>query len=398
MDDISYNRHGIHVSLMWQGFAEFISMQKTDETQNCPDFFFLQHATLLRETLSAKHANEWALRNTLERKLSFLGNFTSVTLSGGAQTDLTLVTDDNKPYVNIELKLNFGSGGKDAILQNTLYYVHAFREAPPHLNPMILITIVGCHFFQVFGAVFGPDDKILVDPLCDAISLLNVPHDPLHLDLKFASLLYSLKRTFAKLKRYYETLSASSSCPCVPYYNNDSTLEYIEPIPICTNGRVWKGKMNDREVVVKFTLMYNSSVHKLLHQNGMAPEIFAEDELCGGWKVIVMEYIVGQSLHECCNILTHTQKQDIKDKLKNALQIMKTANFVHGDLRLPNIMIESTTTSPFIIDFDWAGISGDVKYPINLNPSVRWPDDARSGLPIRTTHDLYMIEQLFEEL
>ena len=54
---------------------------------------------------------------------------------------------------------------------------------------------------------------------------------------------------------------------------------------------------------------------------------------------------------------------------------MATSKFVHGDLRRPNIMIRNEDIStpsptPIIIDFDWAGIQGQAKYPSSLNTKV----------------------------
>ena len=96
---------------------------------------------------------------------------------------------------------------------------------------------------------------------------------------------------------------------CFPYYSQD-TIEYIEPIS--RTGRVWEGKKADDTVVVKFTLTYNSTVHKHLYEHGMAPQLMTEKQLCDGWKVIVMEYIEGKTLHECSSTLTDPQKMQSK--------------------------------------------------------------------------------------
>ena len=389
--------HGIHVSLMWEGFAQFISMQKNPE-HDMPHIY-LERATELRELLSLRFGGrrgERDLEKQIQEKLEFLGKFSSETLDGRSRTDLTLTTKNGKTSVNIELKAELGKGGKDAVLQNILYYVHTYRnDKDEGLDPMLLISIVGCYYFQVFGAVFGPNNEVLCDPLSDTISLLNVPHDPLELVSKFANVLYALKCTISQLEKYY----ASPRTNRVPYYHLD-TIEYIEPI--YRTGRVWKGKdiSGDTVVVVKFTLMYNTTVHKYLYECGMAPKLMTDEQLCDGWKVIVMEYIEGKTLHECNSTLKDSQKDAIKVKLKAAVQRMKNKNYVHGDLRLPNIMIkdsevDSEFPTPIILDFDWAGIDGEVKYPVNLNNVVDWPDTAKSGLPILNSHDMYMVENLF---
>jgi hypothetical protein len=49
-----------------------------------------------------------------------------------------------------------------------------------------------------------------------------------------------------------------------------------------------------------------------------------------------------------------------------------------------------------LIDFDWAGRAGEVKYPLNINTkTIRPPMDATGGTKITKSHDLQMIELLF---
>ena len=42
---------------------------------------------------------------------------------------------------------------------------------------MFLVSVVGCHYPQVFGAAWD-GNSVCVDPLCSPLSLLYVPHDP----------------------------------------------------------------------------------------------------------------------------------------------------------------------------------------------------------------------------
>ena len=155
--------HGTHVSLMWKGFAKFISMQRNSPT-DIPHSY-LEHAVELRELMSMRfhgQNGEKLLQDQLQRKLKFLGEFSPVMLEGGPKTGLTLTTKNGKQSVNIELKVELGKGGCDPVLQNSLYYVHTYRnDESEGLDPMLLISIVSCHHFQVFGAVFGPNNQVL---------------------------------------------------------------------------------------------------------------------------------------------------------------------------------------------------------------------------------------------
>ena len=68
---------------------------------------------------------------------------------------------------------------------------------------MLLISVVGCHYLQVFGAVWN-GDHICVDPLCSPVSLLFVPRNPNGGVAKVARVLAAIKSTVTKLQQYHE--------------------------------------------------------------------------------------------------------------------------------------------------------------------------------------------------
>ena len=55
----------------------------------------------------------------------------------------------------------------------------------------------------------------------------------------------------------------------------------------------------------------------------MAPELFTTDNLPGGWKAIVMEFIQGSTLHTLRHDLSLQQKEEIQ-KLQTTIQQMET--------------------------------------------------------------------------
>jgi hypothetical protein len=100
-----------------------------------------------------------------------------------------------------------------------------------------------------------------------------------------------------------------------------------------------------------------------------------------------------------------THKSNIKEALYQIINVLREGNYVHGDLRPNNLFIKVTIapdgctilnrdTSPLpylkVIDFDWAGEVGAVKYPPHRNPDVEWP--GYSGKPILADHDKSMID------
>lgn len=80
-----------------------------------------------------------------------------------------------------------------------------------------------------------------------------------------------------------------------------------------------------------------------------------------------MEYVQGQSLLESNEYLT-----EWRDGLKKIVDEFHSEGLVHGDLRDVNLLIpESDKTKVIIIDFDWGGKAGEVRYPdVCLHPDL----------------------------
>ena len=386
MKDHRMGKHGIHVSLMWKGFAKFMTEMKARTA--IPDKWYNQ-ARKLMQIMSNKYEAESDRKTELGKGLNFLGGLEcEYALSSGAKCDLALVMNGHV-YFNVEVK---SEGGKDPITQNNLYFLHS-HCGDEGLDPMLLLSMVGSHCCQVFGAVFGCDNELLVDPLCDPISLLDVWDDPFDGESKVARLLHTLAAVLPLLADYYYYAAVNQLSDRVPYYKQDE-LKYVKPI----GTRVWETKNEQNATVaVKFTRMYSTEVHEFLAQKNMAPKLFNVCEMECGWKVIEMEYIQGKTLHECQQSLSTTQKQNIRHRLISIVEDMATSNFVHGDLRRPNIMIRnedisSLSPTPIIIDFDWAGTQGQAKYPSSLNTKVAWPVGATPRAVIMCDHDREMVE------
>lgn len=90
----------------------------------------------------------------------------------------------------------------EPIKQSIGCFVHLQAEGRDR-SPMLLATVVGCHYFQVFGAAWD-GSKVCIDPLCSPVSLLFVPRDPNYGVSKTARLLSAMCSTVDELKKYYE--------------------------------------------------------------------------------------------------------------------------------------------------------------------------------------------------
>ena len=74
---------------------------------------------------------------------------------------------------------------------------------------------------------------------------------------------------------------------------------------------------------------------------------------------------------------------------KTLLSVMKENGFVHGDLRLPNIMYHKRGGEPLfmVVDFDWAGRNNEAIYPRNISWKIKWPEGVKAGAKILHEHD-----------
>ena len=145
-----------------------------------------------------------------------------------------------------------------------------------------------------------------------------------------------------------------------------------------------------RVVVVKFTHSYSKAAHALLSDRKLAPRLqYCERVKDVGMYVVVMDFVTGEHVVE-----THTNEL-LSNKLRAAVKVLHDEDYVHGDLREPNILIKGDGGIK-IIDFNWAGKVGEAYYPphINLDKAVGWHPDVTSGGLIDKAHDLAMLRRL----
>ena len=117
---------------------------------------------------------------------------------------------------------------------------------------------------------------------------------------------------------------------------------------------------------VKFAHSYCEAAHRLLDDISLAPR-----------------------LRYCEKV------EGFAEKLRTAVRTLHDANFVHGDLQVPNILVTEDGGMK-VTDLDWCGRDGEVRYPsnINMNKRVGWdPDVTRGGL-VKKGHDRPMCSRL----
>ena len=115
---------------------------------------------------------------------------------------------------------------------------------------------------------------------------------------------------------------------------------------------------------------------------------------------------------------------DELEDVRAAVQLLHAHDFVHGDIRPQNVMLQrpvpaanaggrssrravasgdgaarnSGAPAPraYLIDFDGAGKEGEVRYSARINPDVEWPRPASElrGQLITKDDDMFMLERL----
>jgi serine/threonine protein kinase len=229
-----------------------------------------------------------------------------------------------------------------------------------------------------------------------------------------AQMFCALRNSLDRLSRYYKDLPPTSNpsdgtrfFPSVTAYRDGcKTVEfeyqgYLENEPSCTAIRARTCTEPIRDIVVKFVDRYSERAHKILWEAGLAPRL----DYCGSLQLddgqpsygplsmVVMEYIHGQPLNDAKGNMDTVTKQRVRNDVRRALDLLHARSMVFGDLRPPNVMV-TTANKVNLIDFDWAGEYGQVKYPCLISPSVSWPAGVEALGLIEYAHDNEMLKQL----
>lgn len=124
----------------------------------------------------------------------------------------------------------------------------------------------------------------------------------------------------------------------------------------------------------------------------MAPKLHYADDgpsLDDGWQMIVMEYVLGKS-----RALSEITKRHY-DVIAAAITLLHEKGLVFGDLRLPNILLPAVPESVAqLLDFDWNGREGVVRYPVGLNPGHNWPSGIVDGGLVAKEHNLAWLREM----
>ncbi|PIL30338.1 hypothetical protein GSI_07523 [Ganoderma sinense ZZ0214-1] len=331
-----------------------------------------------------------------------------------------------------EGKMRRGVGG-DSILQNFCALQRLLATQPDLRHfmqltacPILMLAVEGTDM-RVWGMYFGA--RIYGSRLFDVSLRKDLTSQE---RLKIAIKLQLVRNAVRKLCDFYGRLHAATRPPTIPFlfpqplallqclvpppppevvehlafldlYIVDNVDTAKDPARSLYKGVIFAGNADAVSVYVKIVpSKYGAAAHQLLaeHDPPYAPKLYWCHEIIVGYTMVVMAELHkspgSQSIHP-----RRRNQRDIdlvKRDIGRALRILHAADYVHGDVRQPNIVI--TNRRAHLIDFDSADLDGVAEYPASLNPKVKWPGPASAlvSMPIVKEHDLQRFQWTIEEL
>ena len=225
----------------------------------------------------------------------------------------------------------------------------------------------------------------------------------------------AFRKAVGTLKEHYERLSLSDGlvntlshdmlfpyCTEFKCLDDESTKKFRYTAQLdeggTKKGLVFFGTLQEDvtvEICIKFARRYSKEAHLHCAELGFAPKLRGFEELPGGWYMVVMDKIVG---HDLLANLPETERlpRSLFEAIREQLKILHACHLVHGDIRDTNIFVKKDDRTKFmVIDFEWAGVEGVVRYPPYVNyTDMKRPNDARDGLLVKGAHDLFMLDDI----
>lgn len=285
--------------------------------------------------------------------------------------------------------------------------------------PSFVIAIAGPYII-ICGAIFT--GHAVVHRLTDYIWLANSRVNDDANAHRIARVFFALRNAVNRLRSFYATLVK----PAIPrarffplanrYKVGEQIIEFEytgylkDTEEACVTFLAVECGGDKRQIVVKFVERYGVAAHTVLAQHGFAPRLLYHGDIwltgpeqrgCGSRKMVVMEYVEGVTAYAA---LYDEKKGALPDGVhsvvKRAVKLLHNGGMVHGDIRLGNVLIAKAGDGVDvgarvkIVDFDWAGTAGQVRYPLHLSKNIDWPEGATSYALITKAHDDEMVRKL----
>ncbi|KAK7015406.1 hypothetical protein R3P38DRAFT_2786894 [Favolaschia claudopus] len=218
-----------------------------------------------------------------------------------------------------------------------------------------------------------------------------------------ARVIAALRKASSDLNKRYPTLVLSNQQPDFPFprafqINHASVgFTYISVIP---HKRAYCAVLEEEktQIFVKYAKRYCEAAHALASRMGFAPTFIAVQRVEDWWMVVMED--VGDDYTTLADFKEkgYAVEAHILDAVREALSSLHGAGYVHGDIRDVNVLVRSGTWDGrpqiFLVDWDWSGPVGQVRYPTTLNSAVIRPEGAVAGAMIEVSHDDEMTDLL----
>lgn len=286
--------------------------------------------------------------------------------------------------------------------------------------PALLLTTVGSNL-AVTGLI-NVNGRVVSQRLLDYTSLAGlvptaVPEDSPWVASedcnheRVARIFHALAKASERLRNYYKTLAPRSlpGLGVAPHFtkftdaNNVSyDITYLERLvdtPDSQHRTVYVADCKPIDggdtirSVVKFTPSYNEHLHRAMEKIQGAPRLLycSRSSSVGNLWVVVMHYIDQTGKPS-------TVSPEVFQRLGTKIQKMHHDQYVFGDLRRPNILIDENGEL-LVIDYDWSGRVGKKVYPRSINKwGIHWPTGVNPGATILIAHDVKNLLELEKDL
>ena len=338
------------------------------------------------------------------------------------------------PYMVVVCEGKLWKGKGSPQVQGALSWLQSVRENmkekkdPLDLLPCIIIHFIGACLLQTLypclffiGPQIGFSGSILTDraqlqPLTN-IFPLNASFYDEETAIQTARAFGAFKIAVDKRCNHYQALDRAQ--PKLPAHERSLRLVFPYPDSWTVGDEkftlIYRFRHSEDKLIfhatttrgvarfVKFTRRYSKEAHDACAGAGVAPKLHGLLPLPAGWYMVVMDYFSP----ETHSVLQASDSSDasLVAGIRAIVRVMHDLGYVHGDIRHVNKMkcLQKTgewgVGSLFLIDFDWAGLDGKVRYPRNLNnKSVIRPADAEDGALIKRAHDKFMINHMFDTI